>query len=150
MNFKPTENRELHDMYRRTLAASFAAQAGELPADECIESIFAGGDGWGAINETDKSPNNPINERDRRRTADVDSSPRMQQGFFRSNKGVPNTRRKNSRSTDESHDSRTGVGVGGNLDISDNPDMKGGRSRRQVDEFDVRENLRSWRLPISG
>ncbi len=46
MNFKSAEARELQDMYRRTLAASFAAQAGELPADECIESIFAGGSGW--------------------------------------------------------------------------------------------------------
>ncbi|KAI9817733.1 MAG: hypothetical protein M1826_001489 [Phylliscum demangeonii] len=46
LNFRVSENRELQDMYRRTLAASFAAQAGELPADECIESIFAGGDGW--------------------------------------------------------------------------------------------------------
>src|SRR5258706_6881042 len=33
-------------MYRRTLAASWAQQAGELPADKCIEDIFDGGDGW--------------------------------------------------------------------------------------------------------
>lgn len=33
-------------MYRRTLAASWAAQPGEPRADECIEDIFAGGDGW--------------------------------------------------------------------------------------------------------
>lgn len=37
---------ELHDMYRRTLAASWACQPGELPADECIEDIFQGGDGF--------------------------------------------------------------------------------------------------------
>ena len=46
MSFKTTETREGQDMYRRTLAASFAAQTGELPADQCVESIFAGGDGW--------------------------------------------------------------------------------------------------------
>jgi hypothetical protein len=34
-------------MYRRTLTASWAAQPGELTADQCIEDIFAGGDGWG-------------------------------------------------------------------------------------------------------
>ncbi|KAI9794528.1 MAG: hypothetical protein M1816_004415 [Peltula sp. TS41687] len=152
MNFKPTENRELHDMYRRTLAASFAAQAGELPADECIESIFAGGDGWRDINEINKFPTNSTNERDRRRTTPgVDSSPHTQQpGFFRPNKIDPNARRRNFRSSDESHDSRTGVGVGGSLDMSEHPDAKGGRSRCQVDEFEVRENLRSWRLPLSG
>ena len=38
---------ELQDMYRRALAASWAAQPGELQADECIEDIFAGGDGMG-------------------------------------------------------------------------------------------------------
>ncbi|RYP61815.1 hypothetical protein DL770_009708 [Monosporascus sp. CRB-9-2] len=37
---------EVQDMYRRTLAASWACQPGELPADECIEDIFSGGDGW--------------------------------------------------------------------------------------------------------
>jgi len=34
------------DMYRGTLAASWHLQAGELNAEECIEDIFAGGDGW--------------------------------------------------------------------------------------------------------
>ncbi|CAK3982567.1 Hypothetical predicted protein [Lecanosticta acicola] len=38
---------EMQDMYRRTLAAFWASQPGELRADECIEDIFAGGDGWG-------------------------------------------------------------------------------------------------------
>lgn len=37
---------ELQDMYRRSLAASWAANPGELPADQCIEDIFNGGDGW--------------------------------------------------------------------------------------------------------
>ncbi|KAI5925706.1 N-terminal C2 in EEIG1 and EHBP1 proteins-domain-containing protein [Camillea tinctor] len=37
---------ELQDMYRRTLAASWSCQPGELPADECIEDIFSGGSGW--------------------------------------------------------------------------------------------------------
>lgn len=37
---------ELQDMYRRALAASWACQPGELPADECIEDIFQGGDGF--------------------------------------------------------------------------------------------------------
>ncbi|TVY51115.1 Uncharacterized protein LCER1_G008007 [Lachnellula cervina] len=40
------DHSELHDIYRRSLAASWAAQAGELPADQCVEDIFNGGDGW--------------------------------------------------------------------------------------------------------
>jgi hypothetical protein len=39
---------ELQDMYRRALAASWASQPGELPADQCIEDIFAGGEGFEA------------------------------------------------------------------------------------------------------
>lgn len=38
---------EMMDMYRRTLAAFWASQPGELKADEAIEDIFSGGDGWG-------------------------------------------------------------------------------------------------------
>ncbi|KAI1766114.1 N-terminal C2 in EEIG1 and EHBP1 proteins-domain-containing protein [Hypoxylon sp. FL1150] len=43
---KSRDASELQDMYRRSLAASWACQPGELPADECIEDIFSGGDGW--------------------------------------------------------------------------------------------------------
>ncbi|KAF1985290.1 hypothetical protein K402DRAFT_394987 [Aulographum hederae CBS 113979] len=39
---------ELQDLYRRTLTAAWSSQQpGELRADECVENIFAGGDGWG-------------------------------------------------------------------------------------------------------
>ncbi|KAG8631342.1 hypothetical protein KVT40_000482 [Elsinoe batatas] len=48
LSSKSRENGELQDMYRRTLAASWSAQPGEPRADECIEDIFAGGDGWGS------------------------------------------------------------------------------------------------------
>ncbi|CAK7219117.1 hypothetical protein SCUCBS95973_003711 [Sporothrix curviconia] len=44
---KGHENAEIQDVYRRALAASWACQTGELPADECIEDIFSGGDGFG-------------------------------------------------------------------------------------------------------
>lgn len=47
---------ELQDMYRRVLAASWGAQAGELLADQCIEDIFTGGDGWGSKHAQDEVP----------------------------------------------------------------------------------------------
>lgn len=47
LSSKSREHGELQDMYRRTLAASWAAGSGEPRADECIEDIFSGGDGWG-------------------------------------------------------------------------------------------------------
>ncbi len=43
---KSRDHGELQDMYRRALAASWAAQLDELPADQCLEDIFNGGDGW--------------------------------------------------------------------------------------------------------
>ncbi len=43
---KGHEMTETQDVYRRALAASWACQDGELPADECIEDIFGGGDGF--------------------------------------------------------------------------------------------------------
>ncbi|EFQ26597.1 uncharacterized protein GLRG_02417 [Colletotrichum graminicola M1.001] len=43
---KSRDASEVQDMYRRTLAASWSCQPDELPADQCIEDIFSGGDGW--------------------------------------------------------------------------------------------------------
>src|ERR1700716_481988 len=39
------ETGDLQDMYRRTLAASWTCRGGELPPDQLIEDLFAGGDG---------------------------------------------------------------------------------------------------------
>ena len=50
---KTRDTGEMQDMYRRNMAAFWAAQPGELPADQCVEDIFAGGDGWA---REDKSP----------------------------------------------------------------------------------------------
>ncbi|EON99544.1 putative respiratory complex assembly protein rmp1 protein [Phaeoacremonium minimum UCRPA7] len=45
---KSRDASEVQDMYRRALAASWARQPGELPADACVEDVFSGGDGWKA------------------------------------------------------------------------------------------------------
>jgi hypothetical protein len=42
---KTRELTESQDMYRRTLAATWACRTGELPPDKLIEDLFAGGDG---------------------------------------------------------------------------------------------------------
>lgn len=47
---------ELQDTYRRALAASWAASPGELAADECIEDIFQGGDGFGPDGDDAHAP----------------------------------------------------------------------------------------------
>jgi hypothetical protein len=40
---------DLRELYRRTLAADWTCQPGDPSADKCIEDIFAGGDGWGNL-----------------------------------------------------------------------------------------------------
>lgn len=42
---KTRELTESQDMYRRTLAATWACRGGELPPDKLVEDLFAGGDG---------------------------------------------------------------------------------------------------------
>jgi hypothetical protein len=54
-NANNKETGEMQDMYRRTLAAFWASQPGELKADECIEDIFSGGDGWGKQGKPEQS-----------------------------------------------------------------------------------------------
>ncbi|KAF2152016.1 hypothetical protein K461DRAFT_227020, partial [Myriangium duriaei CBS 260.36] len=63
LSSKSREHGELQDMYRRTLAASWAAAPGEPRADDCIEDIFAGGDGWGGARNNNSSNNNNGNSR---------------------------------------------------------------------------------------
>ncbi|EGX51277.1 hypothetical protein AOL_s00054g347 [Orbilia oligospora ATCC 24927] len=49
MTNMPAHSRErdrAHDIYRKSLAASWQLQTGELNAVDCIEDIFAGGTGW--------------------------------------------------------------------------------------------------------
>ncbi|KFA77337.1 hypothetical protein S40288_04347 [Stachybotrys chartarum IBT 40288] len=67
---KTREHAEIYDLYRRTLAASWYSQPGEPPADECIEDIFSGGNGWRTKydNSTSGSASDPFDE-------DEDASP---------------------------------------------------------------------------
>ena len=83
LNNKSREVGDAQDMYRRNLAAYWTAQPGELRADECIEDIFAGGDGWaGKLEAKTKSPRKKgfAREEDRRL------------GFFRREANVPRAR----------------------------------------------------------
>src|SRR5579862_4229831 len=84
---KSREIREMQDMYRRTLVASWSCQAGELPADECIEDIFAGGDGWRDKDAVSKPPlpreKQGYAEEDMDWISDVENTGRKGQGHQR-------------------------------------------------------------------
>ncbi|KAL7920033.1 N-terminal C2 in EEIG1 and EHBP1 proteins domain-containing protein [Trichoderma austrokoningii] len=55
---------EVQDLYRRTLAASWTRQPSELHTDECIEDIFAGGNGWRTKHRSATSPYSDEDEYD--------------------------------------------------------------------------------------
>lgn len=156
---KTREMSKLQDMYRQTLAASWAAQVGELPADKCVEEIFAGGDGWGGKGPNDDfsgrhQPSNSLDGNDSdgdRRTVrghQRRSSPRYQPsshgytGHQRANsKGHRRTESQGSvsgrKSIEQQVQSSSAEGT--------RPDYMRMRSH-EVDEFAVREDLKSWQI----
>jgi len=55
------DHNDLQDLYRQSVAASLFANPNEFTAEECIEDIFNGGDGWkgGWPDSKDKSKTKP-------------------------------------------------------------------------------------------
>ncbi|KAL9117766.1 MAG: hypothetical protein Q9187_005695 [Circinaria calcarea] len=159
MSSKTREIGELQDMYRRTLAASWAAQAGELPADECIENIFAGGDGWGKQKAGDQlQVSGGIRGGESTNGDDSDGDFRAAQGHRRNSSGFgrrANTKqRSHIRTGSKEHDSsRDSGGVSGRGSIEQQTNSSSAEEKRrsyrkvhEIDEFDVREDLRSWEI----
>ncbi|KAK7547143.1 N-terminal C2 in EEIG1 and EHBP1 proteins-domain-containing protein [Phyllosticta citricarpa] len=149
------ENGEMQDMYRRTEIAFWAAQPGELRADECIEDIFSGGDGWGKEAQPES--------RDRLSTEGGETG---SLGDGRSwHRSTPS--QTSNKSQDVSKKMRAGLvherglslgrstaAVRGRASLEQqahqmkaNSQTPKGRSTHEVDELDVREDLRSWAIP---
>ncbi|KAI7330485.1 hypothetical protein KC315_g5656 [Hortaea werneckii] len=132
---------EMQDMYRRTLAAHWTSQPGELKADECIEDIFSGGDGWGAHGRPPPISVGDQSEPTTEASGSGASTPRDPHSSQQDSMG---SRRPHQRMGNVTH------GIG-------SPRMMGHRSGRygqkmkvprkgagELDEFEVREDLRSW------
>lgn len=158
-NTKARETGELQDLYRRTLAADLTSfDAGELRADLAIEDIFAGGDGWGNKNANQLHPDeargtiaadNGSSDSDNRM---ADQSKRNLRFFRGSGKHKHHVRDRAAMGTDRSRPSSSHAR--GSLDqqvrqMKHEAERTRGKQQQEVDEFDVRENLRSWRLPNS-
>ncbi|KAL8816907.1 MAG: hypothetical protein Q9223_004168 [Gallowayella weberi] len=158
MSSKTREAGKLQDMYRKTLAASWAAQEGELPADECIEDIFAGGDGWGKTLKGQKKPtklssgstDGEESNADRRTVKAHQRNSSSSHSKHTSNKSKGRLR-TSSRSNNRSDNS----GISGRASIeqqvqSSSTDTSTNNWRRadELDEFTAREDLRSWEISI--
>ncbi|KAH7070495.1 N-terminal C2 in EEIG1 and EHBP1 proteins-domain-containing protein [Paraphoma chrysanthemicola] len=146
---KSREAGELQDMYRRTLAAYWSAQPGELKADECIEDIFAGGDGWGDREKPYTHQRGPL------RYGAGDSSGSPSESEVRHMRTGSSTLRK-SHETLRPSDMRPkspSVRGRGSLEqqahqMKAEAERKRQRPHHEVDEFDLREDLCSWRRPM--
>ena len=158
MTSKTRELGELQDMYRRTLAASWAAQVGELPADQCIENIFAGGDGWGK----EGSGNHlqvPETKRGEDSTGDAGSEGeikavhghRRNSSLGKFSKSKQRSHGRTNSKGNHSHTNSSGVSSRASIDHhmqsqSSSAEENGRNYRRpqEIDEMDAREDLRSW------
>lgn len=157
---KSRDHSELQDMYRRALAASWASQPGELPADQCVEEIFAGGDGW--------KPDSKDAPRITHDSANISGEDLRHHGHGHSHRGHRRTEsgassksqstvtgksagrfgHKHSRSKD-TIDHGTGISNSPNDTLSESSDRgrTGFRKANEVDEMEIRDDLIAWRLP---
>ncbi|KAL9037876.1 MAG: hypothetical protein Q9180_003472 [Flavoplaca navasiana] len=155
MSSKTREAGKLQDMYRKTLAASWAAQEGELPADECIEDIFAGGDGWGKALKKNKKTTKPDRGSTDGEESDADRSTLKAHRRNTSNvhpKYPSNKSNGHLRTSSRSNNNSDG-GVSGRASIeqqvhSSSTDTTARPWRRadEIDELTAREDLRSWEI----
>ncbi|KAG9582652.1 hypothetical protein KCU86_g15482, partial [Aureobasidium melanogenum] len=170
---KSREHGELQDMYRRTLAASWVAQPGELRADDCIKDIFAGGDGWGShLDHVQHNHHlNPNSDEDKSRSANLtptehsSKSPRSKSprhGHHRnvSKESVQSDRRKGFDGWSKDNSSNGNLSkhgtFGGRSSLhqqamkleQESAKRKQKLGQHEVDEFDNlwREDMVSWKV----
>lgn len=152
---KSRDASELQDMYRRTLAAYWSAQPGELKADECIEDIFAGGDGWGdrakpyspqrsnirfatqATGTGDSSTSASSDERHARESRRMMSKSHdtLRPGSAYSGSPKQHVRGRGSLEQQAHH-------------MKAEAERQRHRPHYEVDEFELRQDLCSWKKPI--
>jgi hypothetical protein len=146
---KSRDHGELQDMYRRTLAASWAANSSELPADKCIEDIFNGGDGW--KHENNEKPATP-------RVIDENSASdeflhrhhRNLSGASSHSQSTISVTRNRNKMAHKHSASRESLGpdsAAGQDTSSESSERgrQGFRKAKEVDEFDIRDDLIAWK-----
>lgn len=168
---------ELQDMYRRALAASWGAQAGELPADQCIEDIFSGGDGWKSKHAHDTVPTpRHANVPGTQQQSDEDDYVQLPQHRPHHNRTTSGSSVKSMTTVTgkslaggamghkySKSGERRGMGSGthvrassrasvnsqqhGSSSENSEPGRLGFKHAHEVDEFAIREDLMAWKLP---
>ena len=157
---KTRELSEAQDLYRRTLAATWACHTGELAPDKLIEDLFAGGDG-GRM----KPPKTPPKLQPSPRFHDRDESMRSSSSEAESRRiATPRHltpemartghRRNVSSEMSASHSSNSSnATIRPGMHQQNDHHPKDHRRRHQPEqqeltEFDLRDDLRSWQVQV--
>ncbi|CAL5867312.1 uncharacterized protein PFLUO_LOCUS1527 [Penicillium psychrofluorescens] len=158
INVQSREVADMQDMYRRTLAASWTSRAGDLPADQLVEQLFAGSSCWN--NESHNTNHGTGVKGD---YADSFLSAETAERQTRTGKRLspslnfekrPKSSSNHSHSSGKSPDSLSTLShgqKGGSIEqqIYDGAKGRGWRTRNsnnELSEFDVRDDLRSWEV----
>ena len=156
---KNRDHGELQDMYRRALAASWQSHGAELPADQCVEDIFNGGDGWKEKRNSrgftthHSDEDNLSDERPRIHLHPVSQHYRSHSGSSVKSQNTI-TDKGGVRPGQRSPGYRDGSGRN-NAENDTSSENSSGKRRMikraeyEVDEFEALENLVAWRLPSS-
>jgi len=149
LNSKSREAGAAQDMYRRTLAASWQLQAGELNADECIEDIFAGGDGWTSGSNGGQKPKFVrLFDRSRKDGSDSDSLSQLSAGI--ATPTISTVGEKATPSLLAPGPIKDGKKKGYALSVMTRRSktaLDPGRRPKEIDEIEARDDLVSWRMP---
>jgi hypothetical protein len=140
---------ELQDMYRRALAASWAANSFELPADRCVEDIFNGGDGW-KHEKNEKPAISRLAQEDSASDEHLNQHHRTHSGTStHSQSTITVTRNKKGHKHTSSRDSLGPDSAAGHDTSSESSERgrTGFRKVNEINEFNVRDDLVAWRLP---
>jgi hypothetical protein len=151
MHLQYTKSRETgatQDMYRRTLAASWQLIPGELNADECIEDIFAGGDGWSGSSGGRRGKPKSV------RLSEASDSDSLSQLSVTASTPTTSTHGDKpqllSVTTIEPatlNGKKKGYALSVMTARSRTSSGKTNKSQGEIDEFEARDDLVSWRMP---
>lgn len=152
---------EAQDIYRRTLAATWACQTGELPPDKLIEDLFAGGDG-GRMQPPPKSPRQHSHNRIRSTddsvtsgSSDNESRQTITPSHLTPDRARSGHRRADSYESSITHVLQPAPSISGRASIDEqmkhNPSehrRKGHSDWKELTEFDLRDDLKSWQVSV--
>jgi hypothetical protein len=157
---KTRELSEAQDLYRRTLAATWACQTGEMAPDKLIEDLFAGGDG-GQMAPPPKSPTKlqpspRFTDRDESlgsSSSDVESRRTATPRHLTPEMARTGHRRNVSSEASTAHSSHSSTATirperehGHNHEARRRKQEEGWQT--ELTEFDLREDLRSWQVQV--